>query len=120
MFVNTLQEISIHLKYAYESLLEESNQNSARSRQKTKDIKDAAELDALYSKSEAKNIAEISAKIIKSSIESGDGDGEVIFFIVVECICSFLTSSSWNNTANDQAAMLACLIREHMSRSLPF
>ena len=82
MFVNTLQEISIHLKYAYESLLEESNQNSARSRQKTKDIKDAAELDALYSKSEAKNIAEISAKIIKSSIESGDG--EVIFFIVVE------------------------------------
>ena len=84
MFVNILQEISIHLKYAYESLLEESNQNSARSRQKTKDIKDAAELDALYSKSEAKNIAEISAKIIKSSIESGDGDGEVIFFIVVE------------------------------------
>ena len=82
MFVNVLQEISIHLKYAYESLLEESNQNSARSRQKTKDIKDAAELDALYSKSEAKNIAEISAKIIKSSIESGDG--EVIFFIVVE------------------------------------
>jgi hypothetical protein len=83
MFVNILQEISIHLKYAYESLLEESNQNSARSREKTKD-KDAAELDALYSKSEATNIAEISAKIIKSSIESGDGDGEVIFFIVVE------------------------------------
>ena len=33
---------------------------------------------------EAKTIAEISAKIIKCSIESGDVNGDVIFFIVVE------------------------------------
>ena len=85
MFLNILQEVSIHLKYAYESLLEESGHSNSRSRSKMK--KHTSEMgasDSLYSKSEAKTIAELSAKIIKSAIDAGDVDGEVILFIVIE------------------------------------
>ena len=85
MFLNILQEVSIHLKYGYESLLEESGHNNSRSRSKMKQhTSEMGPSDSLYSKSEAKTIAELSAKIIKSAIETGDVDGEVILFIVIE------------------------------------
>ena len=75
----------MHLKYAYESLIEKTGHNNTRSRSKHKhEVEEQEEMNALYSKSEAKTIAEVSSTIIKSAIESGDADGDVICFLVME------------------------------------
>ena len=52
-------------------------------------------MNALYSKSEAKTIAEVSSTIIKSAIESGDTDGDVICFLVMESPETIVSSISY-------------------------
>ena len=85
----------MHLKYAYESLIETTGQSNARSRSKLKhDEEEHEEMNALYSKSEAKTIAEVSSTIIKSAIESGDTDGDVICFLVMESPETIVSSIS--------------------------
>ena len=74
MLLSTVQQIVLHLKYAYESLHE--SEKRARSSSKAK-----LSTDLIYSKSEAQNVAELSAKLIKSMIT----DSEVTIFIIMEC-----------------------------------
>ena len=81
------------MKYVYECL-EKTGPNDNRSRSKLKhQVEDHDEINALYSKSEAKTIAEVSSIIIKSTIESGDTDGDVICFLVMESPETIVSSS---------------------------
>ena len=77
-----IQEIALHLKYAYESLLQFETLSN-RSRPKSRDLQgpDLESNDSLYSKNEAKSIAEISAKLLKVLVDS---DQDVLVFIVME------------------------------------
>ena len=95
IILNIFQEISLHLKYAYESLIENTGQSNTRSRSKLKhDEEEHEEINALYSKSEAKTIAEVSSTIIKSAIDS-DADGDVICFLVMESPETIVSSISY-------------------------
>lgn len=81
ILLNIMQEISTHLKYGYESLMtHESSHESSERRSRSQGSTDSME--CLYSKKEAKSIAEFSAKFIKCAIES---DKDVLLFVVLEC-----------------------------------
>ena len=83
IFLNITQEVAIHLKYAYESLMYYEQHSSNRSRPKVREqTEEFDQNDSLYSKSEAKSIAEISAKYLKIIVES---DQDILFFIILEC-----------------------------------
>ncbi len=77
MLLLLLQEISIHLKYAFESLLGDEQRNK-RSRSRSTSHEEIS--DCLYSVNEAKSIAELTAKVIKSLVDS-----DTTLFIVMEC-----------------------------------
>lgn len=71
----------MHLKYTYEALLFHEDRTRSRQRQIVSREEIEEERDPLYSKNEATNIADLTAKLIKSNI---DANGNVITLIILE------------------------------------
>jgi hypothetical protein len=90
VFVSTMHQVTKHLKYAYETMSWNEGNKRSRSRggkpsgnsSRDKSQKEAESTDPLYSTGEAKTIAELSAKLIKSVIDSGP---DVLTFVILEC-----------------------------------
>lgn len=96
ILLNIFHQVSLHLKYAYESLYE--------GRSSRKD-----ESHSLYSVKEAKIIAEMTAKLVKFAIES-----EIVFFMVMECsqMTEFMSKSSTLMNSRDFSRLAMVLIEE--------
>ena len=88
-----MHEITLHLKYAYEAIC--YHEGHKRSRVKAKNLEDLP----LYSLSEARTLADLSAKYLKANLDSGT---EIKTLIVLECSETTVSHSSDLELRKDQ------------------
>ena len=92
-----MHEITLHLKYAYEAIC--YHEGHKRSRVKAKNLEDLP----LYSLSEARTLADLSAKYLKANLDSGT---EIKTLIVLEC-----SETTVSPMFSDSIVLSYCTIR---------